>query len=694
MKKKLMVLSLAAVMVLSVPGCGSRNIKLNERTQTFAEPESVEAVATEKTEMGTETGTEAGTETAKAATEVDRGSLNFSEAPELSERVKAGELPSVESRVPGKEDVFVAVTDAAGNGLEIGEYSGDLNLTGPSGSWGIARPVLESIIRYNNDGSYVPNVIKSFEYNSDYTVWTFHLRDGMKWSDGDDFTADDITFWYYMVHINNYDTKASWEALKDTQTGEYAVLKKVDDHTVTWTFETPKYPGAFIENGDFKWCWAPSHFLSDLIPASFYVENEYWENTGLSDGQVLANAAAKGFSYDSVNDLGKNVCYYFWNASGLPTVNSFVLSTEEGHNSRDSELCILNRNPYYWKVDAEGKQLPYFDNICIKKEVEDAKVAFANGELDYMDIGMEQISAMLSELGDAVTLKTALGSNWGTDQITFNYTCSNKNYADLFANSDFRQAISICADRQEVSLRISEGFLRPGQCAPSVGSMGYDEEWSEKWTDYDVAVAQQLLDGCGLKLGSDGYYDFADGSDFTLDFISLEGSADSVYSALRRYFESIHIKTTLTDYDTETYDKLIDDNEWIAVMCPHMAAGGLSLSERAAAFVPIAQAAEWYGEYGTYYTDNTLGVAPSGDMAKLVEYYEQWVNTADAAQRDDIALKIYDLHKQNLWSIAYVEGANSYCLVNPKIHNFADNLVNNDLYQYMNIYHFETLFKK
>ena len=67
--------------------------------------------------------------------------------------------------------------------------------------------------------------------------------------------------------------------------------------------------------------------------------------------------------------------------------------------------------------------------------------------------------------------------------------------------------------------------------------------------------------------------------------------------------------------------------------------------------MPIAQAAEWYGEYGTYYTDNTLGVAPSGDMAKLVEYYEQWVNTADAAQRDDIALKIYDLHKQNLWSI-------------------------------------------
>ena len=232
MKKKLMALSVAVVMILSLPGCGSKNIKLNQRTQTFTETAGEQMAATEAvsgteagaeaengTEPGTETVAETATETAKAVAEVDRGSLNFSESPELSEKVNAGEIPSVESRLPGKNDVFVAHTDATGNALELGEYSGNLNMTGTSGSWGIARPVLESIVRYNTDGSYVPNVIKSFEYNSDYTVWTFHLREGMKWSDGDDFNADDITFWYYMVHINNFDTKASWEALKDTKTG-------------------------------------------------------------------------------------------------------------------------------------------------------------------------------------------------------------------------------------------------------------------------------------------------------------------------------------------------------------------------------------------------------------------------------------------------------------------------------------------
>ena len=205
-------------------------------------------------------------------------------------------------RLPVKEDVFVSQFDATGATLEIGTYGGDINVISGGGSWDLSRPTLETIIRRNSDGSYYPNVIKSYEYSDDYKVWTFHLREGMKWSDGDDFNADDITFWYYMCHINNYDTKASWVALKDGD--NFAKLEKVDDLTVTWTFENPKFPADFIENGDFKWCWAPSHWLKDLIPKSYYVENPYWENTGLTDEDVLKNAKAKGVDKATVKDLG------------------------------------------------------------------------------------------------------------------------------------------------------------------------------------------------------------------------------------------------------------------------------------------------------------------------------------------------------------------------------------------------------
>ena len=99
----------------------------------------------------------------------------------------------VEERLPVAEDIFVSQLDATGAPLEIGTHGGTIDIKSGGGSWDLSRPTLETIIRRNSDGSYYANVIKSFEHNEDYTVWTFHLREGMKWSDGDDFNADDIT---------------------------------------------------------------------------------------------------------------------------------------------------------------------------------------------------------------------------------------------------------------------------------------------------------------------------------------------------------------------------------------------------------------------------------------------------------------------------------------------------------------------
>ena len=192
----------------------------------------------------------------------------YSEAPAIT---ALGTYGKVEERLPVAEDIFVSKLDATGGELAVGNYGGTINLVGGGGSWDLSRPTLETIIRRDTDGSYYPNVIKNYEHNEDYTVWTFYLREGMKWSDGDDFNADDITFWYYMCHLSNFDTKKSWTALIDKETENYAKLTKDDDYTVTWTFDTAKYPADFIENGDFKWCWAPSHWMSDLIPSSIYV---------------------------------------------------------------------------------------------------------------------------------------------------------------------------------------------------------------------------------------------------------------------------------------------------------------------------------------------------------------------------------------------------------------------------------------
>lgn len=697
MKKRLIALLLASTMVVSLAACGQDDNQGSTPSGSGEDVQQSQASTPESTPESTPDSTPAESTPADPASPAEVTS--FGEAPMLADLVQAGSLPAVEERLPVADDVYVERTDATGAPLEIGTYGGVINLLGAGGSWGLARPTMESIIHFNSDGTYYANVIKDFEHNDDYTVWTFNLREGMKWSDGDDFTADDITFWYYMCHLNNYDTKKSWAALKETVDGEdaWATLEKVDDYTVTWTFVNPKFPADFIENGDFKWCWAPSHYLADMIPDSVYVENPYWEKTGLDDEQVLLNAQAKGIDAATVSDLGKAVAYYWWNEDGIPNLNSYVLTTKEGNNSRDAQLCILERNPYFWKVDAQGQQLPYCDEIHFNATSEDGQdqLMFRSGELDIIGIAMQDIASVLADLGDQAQLRSFAGTDWGSYQITFNYTCKDANYAELFANSKFRQAMSICVDREQVSGLLSEGFLEPGQCAPAEGNFGYDAEWETKWTEYDVDGAKALLEECGLVMGSDGFYDFADGTDFVLTIYTYTDSgADTAYPVLEQYYNKAGIKCATKDIEVSAYDTEIDNNDWYAVLGPHTPIGGVSLKSRVAPFVPIAQAAEWYGDYGTYYgTNGAQGVAPEGEMAKLVEIYEKWNATPETAERDQYTLDLYDVHKENLWTIAYLRTAGNYNLISSKIHNHPDLLVWDDLYQYQNLVHYWTLFK-
>ena len=669
--KKLIALLLAMVMVLSMVACGKP-----------AEPTAEPTNATEATPEATTEATEP---------VVTEPVFVYTEAPYITNLGTYGE---VVDRLPVEEDIFFSTVDANGDPLAIGTYGGEINVISGGGSWDLSRPTLETIIRRDNDGSYYPNVIKDYSYNEDYTVWTFNLREGMKWSDGDDFNADDITFWYYMCHINNYDTKASWAALKDTQTEAYAKLEKVDNYTVTWTFETPKYPADFIENGDFKWCWAPSHWLADLIPSSYYVENEYWADTGLDDETVLKNAQAKGVDKATVKDLGKELTYYFWNVGGLPTVNSFVLRAGE---TRNDTVCHMDRNVYYWKVDAQGQQLPYCDAIvfnAVSAEGQD-QLMFRSGEVDILGVAMQDIASIMTDMGDAAVLRTFASVDWGGVKVTFNYTHTDPNYATLFNNVKFREAISIAVDRAQVAELLSDGFLEPGQCAPQLGNFGYDEEWMNKWTKYDVENAKKLLEECGLVMGSDGFYDFADGSDFLLTFYGyLDSGAANEYPVLEQYYNAVGIKTAWKEFEVAAFDMEIDNNTWTAVIGPHTSIGGLSMKDRVAPFVPVQQAAEWYGDFGTWVgTNGESGVEPTGEMAKLVEIWKKWEATPVSEERDAYNLEIYEIHKENLWTIAYLQSAGTYNLVSAKLVNYPDNLVSADLYMYANIVHYENLFK-
>src|SRR5690606_29939067 len=124
---------------------------------------------------------------------------SFGQAPGLAEKVASGELPPAEERLPTSPMVVDVVE-------RIGEYGGTWRtglLGGQDGAWQVRTLGYENLLRWTPEwDGWIPNVAKSYEVSEDSREFTFHLREGMRWSDGHPFTADDIMFWYEDVFLN------------------------------------------------------------------------------------------------------------------------------------------------------------------------------------------------------------------------------------------------------------------------------------------------------------------------------------------------------------------------------------------------------------------------------------------------------------------------------------------------------------
>ena len=168
--------------------------------------------------------------------------LAYQEAPMLKEKVESGKLEPVEERLP-KEPLVIEPNH------EIGQYGGTLTLGSVSvepvigvspSQW---SPALQSIQEYmlllNRDltEGTIPNIAKNWKFSEGGKVLTLYLREGMKWSDGHPFTADDILFWYKDVIQNKDITPVipSWLKVE----GKMAKIEKVDDYTVRYKFAAP-----------------------------------------------------------------------------------------------------------------------------------------------------------------------------------------------------------------------------------------------------------------------------------------------------------------------------------------------------------------------------------------------------------------------------------------------------------------------
>jgi len=480
--------------------------------------------------------------------------LEFCENPMFAEKVKKGELPPVEERLP-QEPLVVLPYD------EIGQYGGKLHgaCVGPgSGTSEFMAFRQANMVRYSDDClTIVPNVAKEWKWNDDYTELTFTLRKGHRWSDGEPFTADDVIFYLNDVIFNEEIhpvTPSEWGDLD-------ASVEKINETTVKFKFKSP-YPGMIYRLAGSCSYWeafAPKHFLKNYHIKYNPNANEEAKKNGFDDWvQQFALVWNKWKSIVVSTSYGLKV----------PTLESHILIKEPTTQRR-----VFIANPYYFKVDTAGNQLPYIDyheERFLENQLWPLEIM--NGNLDMKSQNMPlDIYPLLKENEKKSDYTLQLPSGMIGPAMIFNMTHEDPVLRKIYGDVRFRYAMSLAINRDEVNKTLLLGLGTPEQGLPQ--NVPYVTEEDKKFmTEYDPERANKLLDEMGLKKGADGIRIRPDGKTLT---ILWEYTLQYVWSPefpalISEYWHNVGVNVLLKEVNTQlTRDKqksnkLDITSEWLA----------------------------------------------------------------------------------------------------------------------------------
>jgi len=390
------------------------------------------------------------------------------EAPMLHELVQKGQLPPLAERLPRNPLVVKPFS-------EVGRYGGTFRRgTGffMADEWLASHIDGNSFWRFQwpfpGSGPVQPNLADEWTFSADGKQLTIHIREGIKWSDGQPFTIDDVLFFLNDV-VGDENVTYTWYHTANLYVEGRTLpgIQRVDDYTIRLTYPEPAY---FMETMYAPICEValPAHVLKQHHP-------KY-------------NAAS---SYDKFNEQ------LIWaNGRGRVTLNAWMLESFEA----DKKMSLV-RNPYYWKVDTAGNQLPYFDRMDVFVTGDRQGVALGNAtgrfDNDAMWVGVQHLSLFLEEQPKRdFTIGHSVVGGMG---IYFNFDAENARARRVIRNRDFRRAFSVAINRPQISKAFFYDTLMPMGSSFSPNSAYFEEEVGKLYSEFDPERAKKILDDGGIR---------------------------------------------------------------------------------------------------------------------------------------------------------------------------------------------------
>lgn len=485
------------------------------------------------------------------------------EAPMLAEAVAAGTLPPLEERLPKVPFVVgpgVLLSEANVPDWAPGQYGGTLNTAHSVADW-----APDVFVMLNEPLLSAPdlsvqgirgNVLESFEVSDDNTVFTFKMREGLKWSDGTPVTTEDVRFTWENIYGNEKlfpnGVPARFRTGYDPA-GDPMTLEILDDYNFKLTATKPY--GGFLRNitiegwNGYTVLINPSHVLKKWHPDFTPIEemkDELAKNNLTDEWWTLFTSQKRCENWHVTADR----------CIGYPTLNPWISVPSE-----TTGVKVFDRNPYYWKVDTEGKQLPYIDRI-VSVQVEDVEMVnqrVLNGDVDFLRESTGLVKVPLykenEERGGFRTILTDMHVD--SSILYLNQTFPDETWRKVAQDLRFRQALSLAINRDEIIESVYYGFA--SKPLVSVG---------EEFSEYNIEKANALLDEMGLTERDANGMRMVDGKPFS---ILLEHGAHApdlspVAELLAEQLKDIGIDLQVKQIDPNLWAQRRDANELMATV--------------------------------------------------------------------------------------------------------------------------------
>jgi peptide/nickel transport system substrate-binding protein len=593
----------------------------------------------------------------------------YKQSPNLDVLVRDSQLPSVAQRLPEHPKVVRPVE-------RVGQYGGTwrmvIQATADTAQF-IRTVAYEPLVRWSSDWSGIePNLVESYSFNSNRTEFTFILRRGLHWSDGELFTTRDIRFWYEDILLNPQLTPSipNWLVTRN----EVVKFEFVDELTFKVHFLTPN--GLFLEQ-----LATPDALMITAFPAHYA---QKFHQKYLTPEDLSSQLQRGGFA-SWTEMFSKTVGIHPLDEANFTDPDRPRLTAWISRNAYNpgAGTVIWSRNPYYWKVDPEGNQLPYINTVYFKiiHNTEDVINLTLDNQVDMQNLGALgiDVAAMLqgetSSSQPAAQYKTfkLLQSQNNVMAIHLNLTHPNRVKREMFQKKDFRIGLSYAINRQEILDLLFNGGGKPWQAAPPEGSPFYDPLMATQYTNFNRDEADRYLDKAGFQKDQLGHRLGPDGQpiSFTVEVLENEPLQIAMLNMISRYLADVGINMQPKIDPLPVFMAIVQANKHDAAV---WSGGGIYFSDvllRPSDYVANSADAYWAVGWANWYTNRVSGGGEQPDEPALLGLgmYDRILAAQSPKEQIRLMKSTLQIARENFWNIGIALGPDRYGVIRENFHN-------------------------